>query len=79
MPFFDAINHGHYVSRLYIFYQVFFSPQVKGSAVITNKHVSWPAQYTAICLTFLRGLMNFLWQEGNQMKFCNLSEKDLWY
>ena len=48
MPFFDVINHGHYVSRLYIFYQVFFSSQVKGSVVITNKHVSWPAQYTAM-------------------------------
>ena len=48
MPFFDAINHGHYVSRLYIFYQVFFSSQVKGSVVITNKHVSWPAQYTVM-------------------------------
>ena len=31
-------NHGHNILRLLILYQIFFSPQVKRSVIISNKH-----------------------------------------
>ena len=31
-------NHFHHILRFLMFYQIFFSPQVKRSAIITHKH-----------------------------------------
>ena len=33
-----AANHGHNILRLLILYQIFFSPQLKRSMIIGNKH-----------------------------------------
>ena len=31
-------SYGHNILRLLMFYKIFFSPQVKRSAIISNKH-----------------------------------------
>ena len=41
----DYSNYGHNILRLLIPYQIFFSPQVKRTVIISNKHGIYELPY----------------------------------